>query len=81
MTEGRGGERSTDEAEAQWQTGARRGDMKVLLPRVFVLFVLSFKIISARHGDSSPSRLGIGYHLKLQKALTLISGSGKEIMI
>ena len=35
MTEGRGGERSTDEAEAQWQTGARRGDMKVLLPRVF----------------------------------------------
>ena len=40
MTEGRGGERSTDEAEAQWQTGARRGDMKVLLPRVFVLFVL-----------------------------------------
>ena len=24
-----GGERSTDEAEAQWQTGARGGDMKV----------------------------------------------------
>ena len=80
MTEGRGGERSTDEAEAQWQTGARRGDMKVLLPRVFV-FLFFFKIISARHGDSSPSRLGVGYHLKLQKALTLISGSGNEIMI
>ena len=30
-----GGERSTDEAEAQWQTGARGGDMKVhLLPHL-----------------------------------------------
>ena len=44
MTEGRGGERSTDEAEAQWQTGARRGDMKVLLPRVFFC---SFSKLSA----------------------------------
>ena len=44
MTEGRGGERSTDEAEAQWQTGARRGDMKVLLPPVFCF---SFSKLSA----------------------------------
>ena len=29
-----GGERSTDEAEAQWQTGARGGDMKVHLPHL-----------------------------------------------
>ena len=48
-----GGERSTDEANAQWQTRARGGDMKVHLLQSWHKKRIFISILDMRHKGSS----------------------------